>query len=495
MWSYVLKRLLLIIPTGIGIVAVFFVISELVPGGPLDQVEVMIQENAAQSADGGAAAFRGDGGSNGGGITIDPEARMQIKRRLGLNHDRWERFMRMLLWHSPDSLTSSVEVPDGRSRRIQHHGRSLVVFREGDDYYLYENQVMLPSGPSTLSFDRDAKVFRSSVQPGVRFDARTGQQIDGSMSLSGIPVTVRTEVFNEIAYDAAGNLQSVREQRDEVYITEGFWASLINWDNWHGYFLLKFPNSIVHNKPAFELIVDRLPVSVRLGVISFFLTYLGCLLLGIAKAVRNGSRFDAVTSLIVLTGYGIPGFVLAVFLITMFGPGGDAILNLFPLRGLHSPADIYNELSFFGKLWDNIHHLLAPIICLTIGSFASLTILTKNSVLEEFDQLYATAARARGLSEKMVLYKHILRNALIPLVTGFPTRFVMMFFTGALLIEKIFSLDGIGLLGYTALVERDYPLVISSLFMFTYLGLLCRLLSDLAYVVVDPRINFEEQQR
>jgi microcin C transport system permease protein len=163
------------------------------------------------------------------------------------------------------------------------------------------------------------------------------------------------------------------------------------------------------------------------------------------------------------------------------------------LRGLQSPPEIYSQLSAWGKFWDNVHHLIAPIICLTIGSFAGLTLLTKNSVLEEFDQLYATAARARGLSERKVLFKHILRNSLIPLITGFPARFVMMFFAGSVLIEKIFSLDGLGLLSYNALVERDYPLIISSMFVFTYIGLFCQLLSDIGYVIVDPRITFEEK--
>lgn len=491
MTAYIVKRLLLMLPTGVGIIAVFFFISELVPGGPLDQVEVMIRDQASREGEGAGLGAEGAGGS----MEIDPEIRMRIKRQLGLNHNQGERFMRMLLWFAQDSLISSVEVPEGESRRITFRGEEYVVFREGNQYHLYLNRIDLPGGGTAhLSFDRESRLYSSSADPGVRFDPITGNRIGGGKALTPIPVRVETHRFQETSYDLSGERVPVMEERQEVYLDIPLRSALTTWDNWHGYFLLKFPNSISKNKPAYDLIIERLPVSVRLGVISFFLTYSLCLILGIAKAVRNGTRFDAITSILILVGYGIPGFVLAVFLLTMFGPGGDAILNLFPLGGLHSPPEIYNQMGLWEKFWDNVHHLLAPILCLTLGSFAGLTLLTKNSVLEEFDQLYATAARARGLSGRKVLLKHILRNSLIPLITGFPARFVMMFFAGSVLIEKIFSLDGLGLLSYTALVERDYPLIISSMFVFTYLGLLCRLLSDIGYVIADPRISFEENQ-
>lgn len=495
MGSYIFKRFLLMLPTGIGIIAVFFFISELVPGGPLDQVEIMIRDQAAQGKDGGAmGGGPGANGGDGNALEIDPEVRMRIKRQLGLNHNRGERFMRMLLWFGTDSLISSLEVPDQEARRISFREKEFMIFRDASDYYLFKNLIPVAGGEAaSLSYDTEAGVYRSSADPALQFDPRTGLQVGGDLRLEQVPVRVVTESFSELAYDAEGERIPVVETREEVYLDLPLWEELTDWGNWHGYFLLKFPTSITKNKPAYELIVERLPISARLGVISFFLTYTLCLIFGIAKAVRNGSRFDTVTSMIVLMGYGIPGFVLAVFLITMFGPGGDALLPLFPLRGLQSPPEIYAQLSLWGKFWDNVHHLIAPIICLTIGSFAGLTLLTKNSVLEEFDQLYATAARARGLSERRVLFKHILRNSLIPLITGFPARFVMMFFAGSVLIEKIFSLDGLGLLSYTALVERDYPLIISSMFVFTYIGLFCQLLSDIGYVIVDPRITFEEK--
>ncbi len=490
MWSYIFKRLLLMVPTGIGIITVFFVISELVPGGPLDQVETMIIEQANMAKGGDA----GGGDMGLGGIRIDPLMRMQIKRKLGLNHNMFERYMRMLAWCGADSLISSKELEDGQAQKIIFRNTKYQAYRKGDNYYLFVGSTDVDGSPADIRFDTTTGYFVSVVDHSLRFDPITGGQVDGPGQLQAVATEVRTETFKETDYAEDGARISVSETRDELYIMASAWQTLTDWDNWYGMFLLKFPVSITQNEKCFVLIRDRLPVSMRLGIISFFLTYSLCLLMGITKAARNGSTYDSVTSVMILIGYGTPGFVLAVFLIKMFGPGSDAIAHLIPLRGIQSSPEIYNQLTFMGKLWDNIHHLIGPITCLTIGSFAGLTMLTKNSVLEEFNQLYAVAARARGLSKRRVLLKHVLRNSLIPLVTGFPARFVMMFFAGSLLIEKIFSLDGLGLLSYTALIERDYPLIISNMFIFTYIGLICRLLSDIGYVIVDPRISFESSK-
>jgi len=489
MCSYILKRLLLMIPTGIGIITVFFIISEFVPGGPLDQIEAMISMEADS---GDLAGFDAD---DVGSVEIDPATRLQIKRRLGMNHNRFERYMRTLLWFAQDSLISSVEVPLGEGRKVNSPDGSYFVYRSPtDDYRLYRNRFDIAGKEGELSYEKKENCFVSTLDNQVKFNPMNGQTIDGAATLEAIPIEVRIETFDEFDYTPVGEKIEIKETRREIYIRAGMWQKLTDWDNWHGLFLLKFPVSVTKNKKCLQLIRERLPVSVRLGCVSFFITYISCLLLGIAKAVRNGTRFDAATSVIVLIGYGIPGFVLAVFLIRMFGPGDDSVVHLIPLRGLHSVSEVYDALGFWGKLWDNIHHLIAPIACLTIGSFATMTMLTKNSVLEEFEQLYAVAARARGLSKKRVLFKHVLKNSLIPLVTSFPSQFVMMFFAGALLIEKIFSLDGLGLMSYTATVERDFPLIMSNLFIFTYLGLICKLLSDVGYVIVDPRISFEKSR-
>ena len=249
--------------------------------------------------------------------------------------------------------------------------------------------------------------------------------------------------------------------------------------------------SFFYNRSVWELIVEKLPVSASLGLWSFLLTYLVSIPLGITKAVRHGSSFDLYTSLAILIGYAIPGFVLGVIMLVFFG--GGSFLQIFPLRGLTS--DDFEQLSLIGKVLDYFWHLALPLTCLVIGSFAVITMLTKNTMLEEIRRQYVLTARAKGLDEQVVLWRHVLRNALIPIVTGFPAAFVAAFFTGSLLIETLFSLDGLGLLSYEAVMKRDYPVVMGTLFFFSLLGLVAKLINDLLYVVVDPRVQFEAGQK
>ncbi|MEO8059147.1 MAG: ABC transporter permease subunit [Burkholderiales bacterium] len=247
-----------------------------------------------------------------------------------------------------------------------------------------------------------------------------------------------------------------------------------------------FGKSFMQNKDVWELIKEKLPVSVSLGLWTFLISYLISVPLGIAKAVREGSRFDTVSTLFVLIGFAIPGFVLGVFLIVLFA--GGTFWDLFPLRGLTS--DNWAELGWFARITDYLWHLVLPLTCLVIGSFAIMTMLTKNTFIEEMRKQYVLVARAKGLSQRSVLWKHMLRNAMIPIVTGFPAAFVGAFFAGSLLIETLFSLDGLGLLSYESIVRRDYPVVLGSLYLFTLIGLVVKLVSDLLYVVVDPRVQF-----
>jgi microcin C transport system permease protein len=244
--------------------------------------------------------------------------------------------------------------------------------------------------------------------------------------------------------------------------------------------------SYYQHQSVWQLVVSKLPVSISIGLWTFFLTYLVSIPLGIAKAVRDGSRFDAVTSTMILVGYAIPGFVLGVLLLVIFG--GGSFLQIFPLRGLTS--DNWSDLSLMGKVMDYLWHLVLPITASVLGSFAVVTMLTKNSFLEEIRKQYVLTARAKGLTEKQVLWKHVFRNALLPLVTGFPAAFIGAFFTGSLLIETLFSLDGLGLLSYESVMRRDYPVVFGTLYLFTLIGLFTKLISDLCYVYVDPRIQF-----
>ena len=245
--------------------------------------------------------------------------------------------------------------------------------------------------------------------------------------------------------------------------------------------------SFFHHKAVWDLVNEKLPVSITLGLWTFALSYLISLPLGIAKAVRAGSRFDAVTSFIVLIGYAIPSFVLGVVLLVFFG--GGSFLSWFPLRGLTSPN--WDQLSWGGKVVDYLWHIALPVTASVAGSFAVITMLTKNTFLEEIRKQYVLTARAKGLDERSVLWKHVFRNALIPIVTGFPAAFIGAFFAGSLLIETLFSLDGLGLLSYESVVRRDYPVVLGTLYFFTLIGLVTKLISDLCYVWVDPRVKFD----
>jgi microcin C transport system permease protein len=244
--------------------------------------------------------------------------------------------------------------------------------------------------------------------------------------------------------------------------------------------------SFMQNKDVWQLIKEKLPVSISLGMWTFLVSYLVSIPLGVAKAVREGTRFDAVTTLFVLLGYAIPGFVLGVLLIVLFA--GGTFFDWFPLRGLTS--DNWEELSWGARILDYFWHLALPLACLVIGSFAVLTMLTKNTFVEEMRKQYVLVARAKGLSDGRVLYKHIFRNALIPLITGFPAAFIGAFFAGSVLIETLFSLDGLGLLAFESVVRRDYPVVLGSLYLFTLIALVVKLVADLLYVVVDPRVQF-----
>ena len=252
------------------------------------------------------------------------------------------------------------------------------------------------------------------------------------------------------------------------------------------YISFNLGDSYFHHQSVSELIIEKLPVSISLGLWTFIIIYSICIPLGIKKAVSHGTRFDLFTSTLILVGYAIPGFVLGISLIVLLG--GGSFFDVFPTRGIVS--DNWNDLSFINKILDYLWHMTLPIISSVIGSFAIMTMLTKNSFIEEINKQYVLTARSKGLSENAILYKHVFKNALIPILTGFPAQFISAFFTGSILIETIFSLDGIGLLSYESILHRDYPVVLGTLFLFTLLGLIAKLLTDISYVFVDPRIQF-----
>lgn len=244
--------------------------------------------------------------------------------------------------------------------------------------------------------------------------------------------------------------------------------------------------SLFRGQPVLDLVLDRLPVSISLGLWTTLLVYLISIPLGIRKALRHGSAFDVWSSGAVVVGYAIPGFLFAILLIVVFS--GGSYLNWFPLRGLTSSN--FSELSWLGKVQDYFWHITLPVLASAIGSFATLTMLTKNSFLDEIHKQYVLTARAKGASDRRVLYGHVFRNAMLIIIAGLPSALIGILFTGSLLIEVIFSLNGLGLLGFEAVMQRDYPLIFGTLYLYTLIGLVLKLISDLTYVWVDPRIDF-----
>ncbi|MCL5778808.1 microcin C ABC transporter permease YejB [Limibaculum sp. FT325] len=367
MGAYILRRLLLIIPTLLGIMALNFLIIQFTPGGPVEQILVQIDEGAH----GGGATERFTGGGEGtGGSTgtaagagessyrgaqgLDPDFIKELERQFGLDKPPLERFG-IMVWN-----------------------------------YL-------------------------------RFD---------------------------------------------------------------------FGESFYRSVSVIDLILEKMPVSISLGLWTTLISYLVSIPLGIAKAVRDGSRFDAVTSGVIIAAYAIPGFLFAVILLVFFA--GGSYVQWFPLRGLTS--ENWESLSLWGKLVDYLWHIVLPVSAMMISGFATLTLLTKNSFLDEIRKQYVMTARAKGLSERGVLYGHVFRNAMLIVIAGFPGAFVSIFFTGALFVETVFSLDGLGLLGFESVVNRDYPVVLGTLYLFGLMGLVVKLISDLTYVWIDPRIDFERRE-
>ncbi|MFT5366603.1 MAG: microcin C transport system permease protein [Candidatus Latescibacterota bacterium] len=258
------------------------------------------------------------------------------------------------------------------------------------------------------------------------------------------------------------------------------------WD----YARFDFGESFFRDQSVLDIVVSKMPVSISLGLWTTLLVYFISIPLGIAKAVRDGSKMDVWSSGIIVIGNAVPGFMFAIFLIVLFA--GGSYLDWFPLRGLTSPN--WEQMGLFAKVVDYFWHLVLPVAAMVIGGFAGLTLLTKNSFLDEINKQYVLTARSKGLEERRVLYGHVFRNAMLIVIAGFPSAFVNILFTGSLLIEVIFSLDGLGLLGFESVVNRDYPVMLATLYFFTLLGLVMQLVSDITYMLVDPRIDFESRE-
>ena len=357
MGAYLLRRLLLIVPTLFGILLVNFVLTQFLPGGPVEQIIAQLEGEAAATgriAGGGTEVLGGGNNEYRGAQGLPPEFIAELERQFGFDKPAYERFG-LMLWNY-------------------------------------------------LRFDFGESYFRS--------------------------------------------------------------ISVI------------------------DLVLEKMPVSISLGLWSTLLAYLISIPLGIRKAVRDGTTFDTWTSGLIIVAYAIPSFLFAILLIVFFA--GGSYWQIFPLRGLTS--DNWHTLSLGGKILDYLWHITLPVLASTIGAFATLTLLTKNSFLDEIKKQYVVTARAKGLPERRVMVGHVFRNAMLIVIAGFPGLFISIFFTGSLIIETVFSLDGLGRLGYEAAIQRDYPVVFGTLYVFGLLGLLIGILSDLTYVWVDPRIDFEKRE-
>ncbi|MBT5013226.1 MAG: microcin C ABC transporter permease YejB, partial [Rhodospirillaceae bacterium] len=262
---------------------------------------------------------------------------------------------------------------------------------------------------------------------------------------------------------------------------ERFWMMM------KSYAVFDFGDSFFRDRKVIDLVIDKMPVSISLGLWTTLIVYLISIPLGVMKAVRDGSHFDIWTSGVIVLGNAIPGFLFAILLIVLFA--GGSFLDWFPLRGLTS-AD-WDTMGWAQRIGDYFWHIALPVLSMVIGGFAGMTMLTKNSFLDEINKQYVITARSKGLSEKRVLYGHVFRNAMLLIIAGFPSAFISILFTGSLLMEMIFSLDGLGLLGFEAVVNRDYPVMFGTLFAFTLLGLIMNIISDVMYHIIDPRIDFE----
>ena len=297
---------------------------------------------------------------------------------------------------------------------------------------------------------------------------------------SGVPEDLIKELEKQFGFDKPAHVRFLKMIKD--------------------YALFDFGKSFYQDKSVAKLIAERMPVSVSLGLWSTLIIYLIAIPLGIKKAVCDGSKFDVATSFAVVIGSAVPVFLFAVFLIVFFAGGtylswfplhgaGGTYLSWFPLHGLTS--DNWSDLSWWQKIIDYFWHITLPVTAMVVGGFASLTMLTKNSFLDEINKQYVLTAKAKGLNQNQILYGHVFRNAMLIVIAGFPSLLIKMLFTGSLLIEVIFSLNGLGLLGYEAIMTRDYPVIFGTMYIFALLGLVLKLISDITYCLIDPRINFE----
>ena len=438
------------LPTFFGTTLLVFVILAYVPGGPFQRAVMQLKQ---QQMSGGGEV----GGSGGTGIgksnELPPEVLDKLKKQFGLDKPLLIRYLSWLGLYPRETKSQKVELGEAFRENLEflytedgdvfEMQRWTKVEKEGDGYQIYV------SGAGT------------------------------DFPIPGTDYPVLPEVGSVEEWYTDSKWKIGEEKNGEINVIKTGFSGILTGD---------LGTSYVYDEPVSKLIKERLHISVYFGLISFFLTYLVCIPLGIIKGIKNGSSFDILSSVLIFIGYSIPGFALGALLLVLFG--GGSFWDVFPLGGFRSDSATWEQLSLWGKIMDQLHHTFLPVICYMVGAFATLTILMKNSLLENLSSDYIRTAFAKGLTEKAVIVKHAVRNSLIPLVARIG-GIIGIFFAGSVLIEKIFNIKGIALLSFDAILMTDYPIFLGFLVIGILIRIVGNLISDLALVLVDPRVNLE----
>ena len=455
------------IPTFLGTTLMVFTILQIAPDGPFERAVKQLKEGQNSSGEGGVSRAGGSSKSN----EITPELLEQMRMQYGLDKPI---IIRYLIWLRayPKEIKSknlkingefretvhSVEINQFKEYLLQRYIRAI---KENDEIKIIETGVGLELEMPETEELINRYGINEDKQEMIDFYRNTYQELPNNSD------------YIKTWYHSNWDIKKINNEKNEITIVKKSYEGIIT--GFLGY-------SQLRGKNVSQLISERLHISVIFGLSGFFLSYLVCIPLGIAKAIRHGSRFDIISSATVFIGYSIPGYALGVLLLSLWG--GD----IFPLHGWRS--ENFAELSFLAKIWDQMHHAFLPILCYMVGSFATLTVLMKNSLMENLSQDYVRTAFAKGLSEKRVIFYHAVRNSLIPLATGIG-GLIGLFLAGSYLIEMVFGIDGIGMLGLQALLDRDYNIIMGNLVLYTTIRLFGNLISDISYALIDPRIRFK----
>ena len=436
-------------PTFFAATFIVFVIINVAPGGPFERA--VMQLKAGRMMGGGEGGAGGGKSGASGSETLTAEQLDQLKKQYGLDKPLPIRYLTWLGLYPRVTTEKTLALNEG--------------FRDNVKY--------IPVGAKTYRLQRWVRVVNEGGKLQVQ-KSGTGSDFKFAENYDELPDMA------QVGQWYPSNEFEIKDLKNGQYmVIQKKFSGILTGD---------LGISSVHDRPVIELIIKRLPISSYFGILGFILSYLVCIPLGISKAIRHNTTYDFLTSALVFAGYAIPGFALGSLLLVLFG--GGSFWDIFPLGGFHSPSAIWDNLSFVGKVKDQVWHTILPIICYMIGSFATLTILMKNSLMENFSQDYVRTAFAKGLPPNKVIYQHALRNSLIPLVARIGTA-IGVVMAGDFLVEKTFNIDGLGLLGYKAIVQVDFPIVLGELAISVLILLVGNLISDLIYVSVDPRIKLD----